>query len=114
MSATIFRGSSAFNPPMLTVDDAGWVYEGAPVFGAPIMKIAGDSIYRGSTSWGEPLATVKGRHIYKGTGFLSAPIATVSGEYVYKGASAWLAPIATIRGGGKKAALAAAAYLLLY
>jgi len=32
------RGTSGFGGPILTIDSNGWVYEGTPVFGAPILK----------------------------------------------------------------------------
>ncbi len=53
--------SDGYGAPILTVDNNGWVYEGTPVFGKPIMKISGERVYRGSTSWGAPIATVKAR-----------------------------------------------------
>src|ERR1017187_9393127 len=64
MSAHAYRGSSGWGGPILTIDSNGWVYEGTPVFGKPIMKISGEQIYRGSTSWGAPIATVKGEYVY--------------------------------------------------
>ena len=113
MSARAYRGSSGFGGPILTIDSNGWVYEGTPVFGTPIMKISGEQIYRGSTSWGAPIATVKGEYVYKGTGFLTAPIALVDGGYAYKGSTKIGGPIANISGGGRMSAAAAAVYVLL-
>jgi hypothetical protein len=113
MSAKIYRGSWTLTSPVLTIDNNGWVYEGTPILGTPIMKISGDSVYKGSTSWGFPLATVKGKYIYKGTGFGTAPIATISGDSVFEGSGTFGAPLATISGGGKMSAAAAAVYLLL-
>ena len=116
MSAKVYKGSSGWGGPILTIDNNGWVYEGVPVFpitGTPIMKISGEHVYRGSTSWGAPIATVKGEYVYEGTGFLSAPIALVDGEYVYKGSTKLGGPIANVSGGGRMSAAAAAVYLLL-
>ena len=48
MSSYVYRGSSSFGAPILSVDNNGWVYEGTPVFGKPIMKISGERVYRGS------------------------------------------------------------------
>jgi hypothetical protein len=65
MSAHAYRGASGWGGPILTIDNNGWVYEGTPIFGTPIMKTTGESIQRGSTSWGAPIATVKGEYIHK-------------------------------------------------
>ena len=98
---------------ILTIDNNGWVYDGTPLFGKPIMKISGEQIYRGSSSWGAPIATVKGDYVYSGTGFLSAPIAVIDGDYVYEGSTKMGGPIANVSGGGRMSAAAAAADLLL-
>ena len=116
MSTRIYRGSSGWGGPILTIDNNGWVYEGTPVFpltGKPILMIDGERVYRGSTSWGAPIATVKGEYVYQGTGFLSAPIALVDGKYVYKGTTKLGGPIANVSGGGRMSAAAAAVYLFL-
>ena len=116
MSTRVYRGTSGWGAPILTVDDNGWVYEGTPVFpltGKPIMKISGEHIYRGSTSWGAPIATVKGEYVYRGTGFLSAPVALVDGGYVYSGTTKLGGPIANVNCGGRMSAAAAAVYLLI-
>lgn len=99
--------------PILTIDGKGWVYEGTPVFGTPILKISGDCIYKGSPSWGAPIATVKGNYVYEGTGFLSAPIAVIDGKYVYKGSTKLGGPMANVSSGDRLSAAAAAVYLLL-
>jgi hypothetical protein len=39
MSSHVYRGSSSFGAPILTVDNNGWVYEGTPVFGVPIRPL---------------------------------------------------------------------------
>lgn len=114
MSARAYRGSSTFGVAILTIDNEGFVYEGTPVFGTPIMNIRGDRIYKGSSAWGAPIATVRGEHIYKGVGgLLDAPFATVNGEYVYEGVSTLGVPIAVVKGGGRMSAAATAIYLLM-
>jgi hypothetical protein len=113
VSARAYKGSSGWGGPILSIDNNGWVYQGTPVLGKPIMKISGEHIYQGSTSWGSPIATVKGEYVYRGTGFLSAPIALVDGEYVYKGTTKLRGPIANVSGSGRMSAAAAAVFLLL-
>jgi hypothetical protein len=113
MSIKAYRGSSGWGAPILTIDNNGWVYQGTPVFGKPIMKISGEQIYQGSTSWGSPIATVKGEYVYRGTGCLSAPVALVDGRYVYSGTTKMGGPIANVSSGGRMSAAAAAVYLLL-
>jgi len=95
MAAHAYRGSSGWGGPILTIDNNGWVYDGTPLFGSPMMKISGEQIYRGSSSWGAPIATERGDYVYSGTGFLSPPIAVIDGEYVYKGSRSWVAPLRT-------------------
>jgi len=70
--------------------DARTGYEGAPVFGTPVLNISGDQIYKGTATWGAPIANRKGEHVYEGADrILSAPIATTGGECEYEG-SGWI------------------------
>ncbi len=114
MSARVYRGTWTMTSPVLTIDDDGCVYEGTPIIGAPIMKIAGERVYKGTVTWGSPLATVKGNYVYKGTGFIAAPLARIDGDHVYQGTERFSAPLATVRGGGRMSAAVAAVYLLLW
>jgi hypothetical protein len=44
MSSHVYRRTSSVGAPILTVDNNGWVYEGTPMFGVPIMKITGEGL----------------------------------------------------------------------
>jgi hypothetical protein len=113
MIARVYRGTSSFVPPVLTIDGSGRVYQGLVSFGNPVLNIDGDRIYKGRFAIGPPIATLRGNYVYPGAAGNSAPIATVDGETAYKGINAYGMPVATAQGGGKMGAAVAAVYFLL-
>lgn len=113
MIARIYRGTSSFVPPVLTIDNSGLVFQGTFSYGRPIMNIDGDRIYKGGFPAGTPIATVRGNYVYSGAVANSAPVATVEGNKAFKGNNPNGTPIATALDGGKMSAAAAAVYLLL-
>ena len=113
MIARVFRGTSVFVPPVLTIDDSGKVYQGMVSFGKPVLNIQGDCIYQGGYALGTPIATVRGNYVYPGARGQSAPLATVDGDKAYEGNKPTGAPLATIQGGDKMDAAVAAVYFLL-
>jgi len=112
--ATVHEGRTSYGPIILTVK-GNKVYRGNSTFNEVLATIDEQRIYRGnSTLFGEVLAHVDGNQVIKGSNtFFGDVIAHIDDNQVIEGGGMFGDVIATVENGGRMAAAAAAAYLLL-
>lgn len=107
-----FREMSPSGYPLITVGDAGRVFEGASVSGAPLYTVVGNRLFKGAAVSGIPLATLSNGRIFRGQAVSGRPIATLRGTHAFKGQAPSGSPLVTVPSGDRVTLFAAAYHSL--